>query len=536
MKRRNFLKSVGGGLVLPAWQAGSAMASPRGAGQSSKGAPKILLPSLPNASPLPEVVLFAFDNRAFPFQNHVQTHLSSTRNGRPVLPPGPEGSHDEVLLYYGSALRIGDTFHLWYNGNYGPFANHIGYERRNCVICYARSSDGVKWEKPDLGLVEFKGSKKNNIVALNEPALWSTCCVVHDPEDPNPNRRFKMAYEAGLPLGLGKLCVAFSPDGLHWTPYRGNPVGPMFEMAGITKHQGLYFVNGQDALTRAHHPVRVRRLVTFASADFEHWSSCGALSLDRGPDVTGPSTEDDANEYEEVHLGAGLWNRGNVIIGLYGQWHGHFTGDRRLVGIDIGLAVSHDAIHFHEPIPNYRIIPAREQRDTPYGVLPALEQGQGMENFGDQTMHWYGTWRGLDGLGPFEFKKIEGVAQARGGVRLCTWERDRLGTLKAFAPSEPETISCPIRVTDGRARVYVNASGLGEYSYLRVGLLDPGFRPIQGFGGSDAVLLGKNGFREPIVWKGGDSIGSAHGTVRLHIRFEGIRPEDARLHAVYVAA
>ena len=30
--------------------------------------------------------------------------------------------------------------------------------------CYATSTDGFNWEKPDLGLTEFKGSKQNNIV------------------------------------------------------------------------------------------------------------------------------------------------------------------------------------------------------------------------------------------------------------------------------------------------------------------------------------------------------------------------------------
>ncbi len=53
--------------------------------------------------------------------------------------------------------------------------------------------------------------------------------------------------------------------------------------------------------------------------------------------------------------------------------------------------------------------------------------------------------------------------------------------------------------------------------------------------GADAVVIAKNGFREPTVWRGGDSIEPRHGTVRIHVRFEGIRPEDARLHAVYVA-
>jgi hypothetical protein len=114
--------------------------------------------------------------------------------------------------------------------------------------------------------------------------------VIYDPEDPDPQRRFKMAYEAGVPLGLGRLCVAFSPDGLRWKSYGKNPVGPMLEMVGTVKYRGMYYVNGQDAQETANHPSVVRRLVTFTSADYVHWSRCGALGLDRGPDVTGPST------------------------------------------------------------------------------------------------------------------------------------------------------------------------------------------------------------------------------------------------------
>src|SRR5262249_664459 len=32
------------------------------------------------------------------------------------------------------------------------------------LLCYAESSDGIAWEKPSLGLVEFQGNKANNIV------------------------------------------------------------------------------------------------------------------------------------------------------------------------------------------------------------------------------------------------------------------------------------------------------------------------------------------------------------------------------------
>ena len=38
----------------------------------------------------------------------------------------PPGSHDEVVFYYGTAMRIGETFHLWYNGNFGAVTGRAG--------------------------------------------------------------------------------------------------------------------------------------------------------------------------------------------------------------------------------------------------------------------------------------------------------------------------------------------------------------------------------------------------------------------------
>jgi len=62
---------------------------------------------------------------------------------------------------------------------------------REMAICYAVSKDGVKWEKPELGLVEFEGSKQNNI-------LWRGphgAGVMKDLRDPDPARRYKAFFK-----------------------------------------------------------------------------------------------------------------------------------------------------------------------------------------------------------------------------------------------------------------------------------------------------------------------------------------------------
>ena len=509
--------------------------------KSATSACRVLLPELPAAAPLEGAVLFAFDDYAFPFRQQARVHLTYAGSRSLAVPCGPPGAHDEQLVYYGATLKIGDAFHLWYAGNSGALANAAGHERAEWRVCYARSSDGRTWEKPDLGFVEFKGSRHNNIVDF--PAAAELNCafsILHDPEDPNPRRRFKMVFEAitprpslrrrlGTPVYWG---VAFSPDGLRWSLSPLNPVGSAFELSGLTKHRGLYYVNGHQP-SWPHAPVRARRLCTFASEDFEHWSPVSAMGLDRAGDRSGPSTDADVNCYEEVHLGATLWNRGNVILGIFGLWHGHPSRDRRLVAMDLGLAVSHDAIHFREPIPGFPIVVAREPQGNVAGLAPALVQGQGLLNHGDHTWLWYSNWRGIEGKGVF----------------VGAWERDRLGMLKPFrltaptpgcldrgAPFRPRVISTPLEIVAGPVPIHVNASGLGRYSRLRIGLTDRGFRPIKGFSGEDAAVVRASGLAVPVRWRRAAALPRGLGPVRLDIAFEGVRPEDACLHALYVGA
>ena len=49
--------------------------------------------------------------------------------------------------------------------------------------------DGVHWDKPELGLVEFNGSRKDSLFPT--PDNRRLVHVVFDPDDPDPNRRYK---------------------------------------------------------------------------------------------------------------------------------------------------------------------------------------------------------------------------------------------------------------------------------------------------------------------------------------------------------
>ena len=300
---------------------------------------------------LEEIILFPFDDHAIPLQRGVQLRLNSHRatcgRTRIVLETGPPGAPDsEHVAYYGTVIRMGDELWMWYLGQGEDESGGEGetwFQR----VCLATSCDGYNWEKPNLGLVDYRGSRNNNLVDMGDVGHIAACVVFHEPHEQLPERRFKMVFEDRR--YRGRFAVAFSPDGLRWIESPDNPVGPWLEMAGGSKIDDMYVIAGQGG---KHIPDGSRQFATHISYDFERWSAASCLGLQRVNVAPRPAVfGKDAGE--QIHLGAGLWNRGNVIIGFYGMWNGHPSNDRRMTTMDLGLAVSHDGLHYREPIPQF---------------------------------------------------------------------------------------------------------------------------------------------------------------------------------------
>jgi hypothetical protein len=118
---------------------------------------------------------------------------------------------------YSSVLKVGDRYCMWYH-----CMDTVQWKSglRGGSICYATSADGVRWEKPDLGLVEYHGSRKNNIVighgAAGIQLGQDGCMVFLDPNAP-PDERFRMAASFGKEVDEGQAVhVLSSGDGIRW--------------------------------------------------------------------------------------------------------------------------------------------------------------------------------------------------------------------------------------------------------------------------------------------------------------------------------
>ena len=225
-----------------------------------------------------------------------------------------------------------------------------------------------------------------------------------------------------------------------------------------------------------------------------------------------------------------------MIVGFYGQWHGSHTNDIRYVAIDVGMVISHDAIHFSEPIPDFRIIEAANNvpmfgaGGDPMFWTPSLIQGQGFANVGDQTLFWYSVcvW-----------------ATMKGGVYVAHWERDRLGYLQPFvgpkkrgdpwAPKykNPYVISQPLS-TDGKpTTIGINAAGLDAANQLAISVLDEQFHELPGYGAKDCTALEKSGFNIRVKWEATETV-TTDRPIRIRVDFTGPSPQETRLYAVYL--
>ena len=102
-------------------------------------------------------------------------------------------------------------FKMWYMASQLDQKAQSGIQYK---VAYAVSKDGYEWSKPSLGLVNWEGSRDNNILP------WGTnwmrrANVIKDLRDPDPKRRFKMTYVDVFDRKKA-ITKAYSKDGIDW--------------------------------------------------------------------------------------------------------------------------------------------------------------------------------------------------------------------------------------------------------------------------------------------------------------------------------
>jgi hypothetical protein len=393
---------------------------------------------------------------------------------------------------------------------------------------YATSRDGIRWTKPNLGLIEFGGQKQNNLCRL-EPfgALVRGLYFIQDPREDTAERRFKAIgtwplHEDGSWYACW-LGIAYSPDGKTWHQSEGG----VREGSGGGRPACIWderlqrYLLFHRELTESALPERRKRyIVRQESADLEDWTP--RRTVFNPMDPAWPEVES-----MNVFLHEG------IFFGLAYMLELQKRGE-----MEIHLVTSRDGYRWDVVSPGSAFIPRGPRGDfddmLTYSCYPVI-QGDQMHFYyaGARYSHSPGTEPIVDDGGSVGY--LPGskgrVVWRPNRVGLATLPLDRFAGLRADEPVGA-FLTRPILIEGDE--LYLNAEVDRE---LRVEVVNPVSQVVDagpkddwtghyiagreevfpGFGRQDCEAVTGDSLRHRVHWKGG-SIGQFKGkAVRLRI-------------------
>ena len=172
---------------------------------------------------------------------------------------------------YDCLLFDGEKNRLYYEGGEG--------------ICVIESADGVRWERPDVGIFEFQGSKHNNIVWRSEDEGHDGFCVILDPRPECPPEEKYKALVRYFHGGLnGEFWIYTSTDGYRfkrgWLAVSQGAYGDSNNTISWDPEKKLFrlFLRGFHRSRRPDDPIIYRDIRVAESEDCHTWTYPEELS------------------------------------------------------------------------------------------------------------------------------------------------------------------------------------------------------------------------------------------------------------------
>ncbi len=424
----------------------------------------------------------------------------------------PDKSWEQLMISFFLTVRDEEgKLRMWYICR--DKANHPN-------VAYAESRDGVNWTKPNLSIVEYDGSKENNLVGLT--SLEGV--VFRDPNAP-PSERY--AYVTHL---WTEGMVRFhSPDGLHWS----RDQEPLIRLGADTQNVTFWderlgkYVLYLRGWFRGEDKVKYRRVVRAEVPNLSTPLPVGPTESSMrlwGKDkvaVIGNEfpTVFAADEHDPKN--SDVYNLSAQPYPLDPRWYVGFpsmfqrertTSDGRLEMHFIG---SRDGIAWHrydrEPYVRLGLADSDSQN--------MVFMGTGLVVRGDEIWQ-YGTG----------FHSRHGDREARqhrtdGVIYRYVQRVDGFVSLD-FDNGGGTCTTAPVKVESSRLLLNVDTGALGN---LRVGLIDAAGKPLAGFGVEQCTVLRTNSTHAAVVWKGQSDLSSLKGK-EVRVSFTGSR---TKLYSFY---
>ncbi len=185
---------------------------------------------------------------------------------------------EDDVAGFNSVFQDGDRIRLYYRAAIPDRSNED-----HVIMALAESDDaGFSFHRPDIGLVEFDGSRSNNILFLGEPPYVPPPAFIDTNPDCKPGQRYK-----GFSSRWQKLYAMCSADGYSWQPMSTEPISMegTFDtintafwdrLTGTYRCYTRYFKNYSPGMAENDvlgiEPTVVRAIQSATSHDFLHWS------------------------------------------------------------------------------------------------------------------------------------------------------------------------------------------------------------------------------------------------------------------------
>ena len=392
---------------------------------------------------------------------------------------------------------------------------------------YAESKDGIHWSKPVLRQRQINGSRENNFIVVVGGDEWPKNGienVVYDPDDPDPDRRFKGFY------GVINRRPMVSPDGIHWKLLDAKVLPSSDESNLSYDREHKTFI---ATLKRGGPFGRSHRIWT--SQDFTNWKDTGVLfHADKedqrlakkniaarlaNPALQQPVTNNPADYNADIY-NLGIFHYEGIYIGMPAVYHA--TGKRK-VNTDgfhlIQLACSRDLRTWKRLGDRQPFIgpsPAKPENFDRTQLLPPSAPVQHR----DELWFYY--------TGIKYRARPEHADDKMGAVCLAVLRRDGFVSLDA-GKDRGQFITKPfVRSGD---RLVLNVAA-GDGGHAKVEVLDANNKPLPGLGLDDCVPLKADGIKQVVSWKSGTDLSQLAGKpVRLRIELK-----DADLYSFQFTA
>lgn len=397
---------------------------------------------------------------------------------------------------YNSVAEDGGIYKMWYDAIASDGSRWL---------CYATSTDGVHWDKPSLGLVEFDGSKDNNIVFPLEKRSHEPGCVFLDTNPKcSPDARYKMVCSYDGPAGFGTY-VFTSADGLHWRAIGDKPSFRSSDTGNVAFWDDR--IGRYVAYIRTWAPGRgVGRCETDDLRDFGKEQIVLARDDLDPPDI-------------DLYTNAGVkYSLAEDVYLLFPSAYFHypeppqgkFSNDGPL---DIRMAVSRDGVHFTFPdrSPYIRLGVKGSFDDS------AMYMATGMIHHGPELWQYYGGYDFTHGAYDVAKDKFTGVI-SRVVQRLDGF----VSADAAYGGGELTTV--PVILSGSRLELNIETSVAGS---AQVEILDEAGKPVPGFALADSDVIKGNYIDRVATWKGRDNVSALAGKP-IQLRFV---MRDAKLYA-----